>query len=43
VGGIACGVVTSLPVSFFVASISLAVYLAARLIGPRAPASRRAA
>ncbi len=43
VGGIACGVVTSLPVSFFVSSISLAVYLAARLVGSRAPASRRAA
>ncbi|TMJ16793.1 MAG: metal ABC transporter permease [Bacillati bacterium ANGP1] len=43
VGGIACGVVTSLPVSFFVASISLAVYLTARLLGPRAPATRRAA
>jgi len=48
-GGIACAVYTSLPVSFFVATLSFGAYLAARLAGPRvrhghrAPADRPAA
>jgi zinc/manganese transport system permease protein len=39
-GGIACAVYTSWPVSFFVASLSFAIYVCARVGGPRLRARR---